>query len=53
MNSDLQSPEVENLPAEEETSLPFLRSWPHVYGFVIVVFLVYTILLTILSRVFA
>jgi hypothetical protein len=60
MNNHAHSPEDDALPAtgeetvqDDTTSLPFLRSWKSVYGFVTAVFLLYVILLTILSRVFA
>jgi hypothetical protein len=56
MNLDPHSPEVDALPPapeEDETSLPLLPNWPCVYMFVIWVFLIYVVLLTILSRVFA
>lgn len=56
MNHEPHSPEVDALPTapdEDITSLPFLHTWPSVYGFVAVVFIVYVVLLTVLSRVFA
>jgi hypothetical protein len=56
MNLDPHSPEVDALPPapeDDETSLPLLPTWPSVYKFVVVVFLVYVVLLTVLSRVFA
>ena len=60
MNPDYDAIEADDLPAtpkvageDGSTSLPFLRTWPSVYGFVAVVFLIYVVLLSILSRVFA
>jgi hypothetical protein len=42
------------LPAAEEsaTGLPGLRTWPAVYGFVLIVFLGYVVLLVVLERMF-
>ena len=37
----------------QETSLPGLRSWPAVYAFVLVSFLVWLALLIALTKVFA
>jgi hypothetical protein len=38
---------------ENATGLPLLRTWPAVYWFVLVVFALYVVLLTALSRVFS
>jgi hypothetical protein len=38
---------------DRSTGLPLLRNWPAVYWFVLVVFVLYVVLLTALSRVFS
>ncbi len=55
MNFDPHSPKVDVPPTPEDdgTSLPLLPTWSSVYRFVVIVFLIYVLLLTILSRVFA
>jgi hypothetical protein len=40
-------------PDDETTGLPGLRTWPRVYVFVIVVFVVWVGLLTALTRMFS
>lgn len=49
----VHSLEADNAPADEVTGLPGLPTWRRVYWFVVVVFIVYVVLLTGLSRVFA
>jgi len=39
-------------PNDNATGLPVLTSWPAVYGFVLVAFSVWVVLLTVLSRAF-
>lgn len=38
---------------DRHTGLPGLRSWPAVYGFVLGVFALWVVLLTVLSRTFS
>jgi hypothetical protein len=40
-------------PDDEETGLPWLRSWGRVYGFVIVVLVALVGLLAVLTRAFS
>lgn len=46
-------PEPESVPADETTGLPGLRSWGGVYGFVVVMFVVWVVLLELLTRTFS
>ena len=45
------TPEPE--PKDEVTGLPGLRTWRAVYGFVLVVFILWFVLLTVLTRTFS
>jgi hypothetical protein len=40
-------------PDDERTGFPGLRTWPAVYGFVLVVFAVWIALLVLLTRAFS
>lgn len=40
-------------PADEQTGFPGLRTWPRVYGFVLVTFAVWIALLILLTRAFS
>jgi hypothetical protein len=56
MNSNSPFHETSGMPetdGDEVTGLPALRTWPRVYLFVLVVFIVYVVLLTALTRGFA
>jgi hypothetical protein len=56
MNNEPHSSNIDTpvTPAEDEiTGLPTLPTWRSVYWFVVVVFVVYVVLLTALSRIFA
>jgi hypothetical protein len=56
MNRDPQ-PSDNNVPLtdteDEITGLPMLPTWRRVYWFVLVVFVTYVVLLSLLSKVFA
>jgi hypothetical protein len=52
----MNSPAETDRPAVDDqnaTGLPLLRTWRAVYWFVLVVFVLYVVLLTTLSRVFS
>ena len=56
MNLDPQPQETDDSPSrpgDDTTGLPGLQTWRGVYLFVFGMFVVYVVLLTILSRVFA
>ena len=46
------APDAGKARDDESTSLPGLTTWGRVYGFVTVVFIIYVVLLTMLSRAF-
>ena len=46
-------PKPESVPADESTGLPGLPSWARVYGFVVVMFVVWVVLLDLLTRTFS
>ena len=48
----VQPPEFETPVEEDSTDLPGLRTWPRVYAFVLGTFVVWVVLLTLLSRAF-
>ena len=43
----------ESTPNDAETGLPVLRSWRSVYLFVLGIFVVWIVLLTVLARMYA
>ena len=53
MTSDARSTDDSSAAADLVTGLPGLRTWPRLYWLVVIVFAVYVILLTALSKAFA
>ena len=46
-------PELERVPEEERTGLPLLRTWRGVYLFVFGTFILWVVLLNLLTRMFS
>jgi len=46
-------PELQRLPEEEETGVPLVRTWPGVYLVVVGTFILWVVLLNLLTRMFS
>lgn len=53
LSNQNDSPNESAAADDESTELPGLRTWPRVYAFVLISFVVWVVLLTLLSRAFS